>query len=115
MKKSTFLFFIAVLLLSLSGIAHAASPWTEGKTYKEKVLGKLDFGFKNLLGGWTELFTEPAKGDPSCKCKIQSTARGLGRGIAYAAADTIGGALHILTFPFPQVDVPLPENGVHLG
>lgn len=105
---------MAALLLSLSSIAHAASPWTEGKTYKDKVIGKLDFGFKNALGGWTALFTEPVKEDPNCKCKLQSTAKGLGRGIAYAVVDTVGGILHILTFPFPQIDVPLPNNGVNL-
>lgn len=115
MKKSTVIFFIAIFVLSLGGVAHAASPWTEGKTYKDKALGKLDFGFKNTLGGWTAIFSETQKGDPNCKCKMTGGAKGLGRGLAYAVADTIGGILHLVTFPITQVDIPLPNNGVNLG
>ena len=114
MKKSTVLFLIAVMTLFLGGIAHAASPWTEEKTYKDKVLGKLDFGFKNTLGGWTAIFSEAKKGNPECKCNVTATAKGIGRGIAYAVADTVGGILHIVTFPIPQIDVPLPNNGINL-
>ena len=115
MKKSMMIFAAALLVLSMGGVAQAASPWTEGKTTKEKMLGKLDFGFKNVLGGWTAIFTETAKGDPNCKCKVTATAKGLGRGIAYAVVDTIGGVLHIVTFPITQLDVPLPNNGVTLS
>ena len=115
MRKSTVFFLIAVFTLLLSGIAHAASPWTEAKTYKEKVLGKLDFGFKNTLGGWTAIFSETAKADSNCKCKIMRTVKGFSRGAVYAVADTVGGVLHIVTFPITQLDVPLPNNGINLN
>ena len=114
MRKSTVLFLIAVFVLFLGGIASAASPWTEKTTYKEKVLGKLDFGFKNTLGGWTAIFSEAKKGDSNCKCKVMATTKGIGRGLAYGLMDTVGGILHIVTFPIPQLDVPLPNNGVTL-
>ena len=114
MKKSTVLFLIAVLSLLLGGVAQAASPWAAETTYKGKVIGKLDYGFKNTLGGWTEIFTETSEGDPNCKCQIAGAAKGLGRGLVYGVADTVGGLLHLITFPFPQIDVPLPEGGVTL-
>ncbi len=114
MKKFIVGFLIAVFTLCLGGVAQAASPWTEGKTYKDKALGKLDFGFKNALGGWTAIFSEARKADPNCKCKATATAKGIGRGLAYGLADTVGGILHILTFPIVQIDVPLPNNGVNL-
>ena len=106
---------MAIFTLSICGIAQAASPWTEGKTYKDKVIGKLDFGFKNALGGWTAIFSETAKADSNCKCKVMRTLKGFGRGVAYAVADTFGGILHIVTFPLTQLDVPLPNNGINLN
>ncbi len=109
MKKSVVLLLIAVILLSC-GSAFAASPWTEKDTYKEKVLSKLDFGFKNTLAGWTELFNQPIKSHKDGK----TVAEGVLRGIYYAVADTVGGILHIATFPV-LVDVPLPNNGVQLS
>lgn len=112
MRKSTALFLIALFALTLGGVANAASPWTEKTTYKEKILGKLDFGFKNTLGGWTAIFSEAQKGDPNCNCKALGTLKGIGRGLAYGLVDTVGGILHIVTFPIPQLDVPLPNNGV---
>ena len=115
MKKSTVLFLIGVIALSLGGVAQAASPWTEKTTYKEKVLGKLDFAFKNTLGGWTAVFSETSKAKSEAKeNKALEITKGLGRGLAYGLADTVGGILHLVTFPVPQVDVPLPNNGVNL-
>ena len=110
MKKiSLVLFLLAVLLIP--SLAFAASPWTEKTTWKEKAVGKLDFGFKNALGGWTELFRKPyhAYNDKT------NIFEGIGRGLWYGAADEVGGALHIATFPITQLDVPLPENGVQFS
>ena len=115
MKKSTVFFLIAVSALSLGGIAQAASPCTEQKIYKDKILGKLDFGLKNTLGGWTAIFSETAKGNESKDNRALETTKGLGRGIVYFAADTVGGILHAVTFAIPQVDIPLPNNGVNLS
>ena len=96
--------FLVVLLLSTT--AYAASPWTEKTTYKDKVLGKLEFGVKNTLGGWTELISRPIK----AKNKFVGVAEGLGNAVVY----TLGGILHLITFPIPQIDIPLPNNGVSL-
>ena len=119
MKKSTVFFLIAILALSLGGIAQAASPWTQETTWKGKAVGKLDFGFKNTLGGWTLIFSEPYNASKAAKdgksCPVRGGFEGLGRGLVYAAADTVGGILHIATFPITQLDVPLPENGVSLS
>jgi len=86
----------------------APSPWTEAPTYSEKVKGKLDYGFKNFLGGWTELFTEPKASWDGDK----NMAEGLFRGIWHTIAYTGGGGLHVLTAVIPAIDVPLPEGGV---
>lgn len=107
MKKVAVLLLV-VVILAACGSAFAASPWTEKTTYKEKALGKLDFGVKNLLAGWLEIFRQPIKYNKDGK----SGAEGALVGIYYAIADTIGGALHLVTFPITQIDVPLPNNGV---
>lgn len=118
MKK--ILFFLVAALMLVPSLSFAASPWTTKATYKEKMMGKLDFGVRNLLGGWTEILTEPHE---ECPCAEQNKGKSAGdkasgvvvgifRGVAYGLIDTAGGALHLVTFPITQVDVPLPENGV---
>ena len=111
MKKSTLL-VLSILLLTafIPGAAFAASPWTEKTTWSDKATAKLDFGFKNVFGGFTEIYTQPTKAHKDKTCVV----KGLGKGIAYAVADTLGGALHIVTFPIVDLDVPLPENGINL-
>ena len=112
MKHSSklFVFVLAAVLLLMSANGFAASPWTDKTTYHDKLVGKLDFGFKNLFAGWTEIFTEPIDAHKAGTNPI----RGLAVGIANAIVDTVGGALHLVTFPVTQVDVPLPQNGVSL-
>ena len=90
-------------------LAFAASPWTEGATYADKLRGKLDFGVKNLFAGWTEIVSQPWNAHKQGHSPIE----GFGRGLVYFFADTIGGALHAGTFPITNLDIPLPENGVH--
>lgn len=106
MKK--FLAIAIMLGVMFAPAAMAASPWTEGKTYSEKVTGKFSFGFKNLFLGWTEIFYQPHAASVDGK----NAWSGLGKGLVYSLADTVGGAVHLVTFPIP-VDVPLPENGVN--
>ena len=110
MKKLTLFVLLLLLTAMVPGSGWAASPWTAKTTWSEKAIGKLDFGFKNFFGGISEVWTEPwaVRND---KGKL---AEGFARGIVYAVADIGGGALHILTFPITQVDVPLPNNGVQL-
>ena len=95
---------------SASSCGLTSSPWTQETTYGGKVTGKLDFGIKNVLGGWTQMITQPKKFHKEGKCACQ----GLGKGIGYFIVDTVGGALHLVTFPIP-FDIPLPEGGVDLS
>ena len=110
MKKLTVFVLFLLLTAMVPGSGWAASPWTTKTTWGEKAVAKLDFGFKNLFGGVSELWMEPRE-VWSDKSQLPAA---FGRGIAYSVADILGGALHILTFPITQLDVPLPENGVQL-
>lgn len=107
MKKAAALLLMVAILLASSN-AFAASPWMDKTTYKDKMLGKLDFGVKNFLGGWTEVFNRPIKYHKDGK----SPAEGFFVGVYQAIAYTAGGALHLVTFPATTIDVPLPNNGV---
>ena len=102
---AVFAFLATPLALALE--PRQASPWTTETTYEGKLTGKLGFGFKNFLFGWTELFSEPYQ---AYKEK-SNVAKGLGRGIGNTIFDTVGGALHIATFPLDKVDIQLPEGG----
>ena len=106
MKK--FLAILIMLGVMFAPAAMAESPWMASKTYSEKVTGKLSFGFKNLLLGWTQIFYQPHLASVNKECAWC----GLGKGLVLFPVDTLGGALHVLTFPIP-VDVPLPDNGVN--
>ncbi len=106
MKK--FLAIAIMLGVLFAPAAMAASPWTESKTYSEKVTGKLFFGFKNLVLGWADLFYEPHAASVDGK----SAWSGLGKGLVDFPVNTIGGAIHLVTFLIP-VDVPLIDNGVN--
>jgi hypothetical protein len=109
MFKSFGVFLVVFTVIFTPGAAFSASPWTEATTYGDKVTGKLDFGIKNLIGGWTELFTEPWDYHKEGKNVLWGVKRGLCHSIVFTA----GGVLHTATFPVP-VDVPLPDNGVSL-
>ncbi len=106
MKKALTLALLGVMMLA-PAMAFAASPWTAAPSYSDKVVQKLDFGLKNLLGGWTEIYTEPRDAKKAGTCCI----KGLGLGLANAVVYTLGGAIHTATFLIP-VDVPLPNNGL---
>ena len=101
---------LALAPVALAQESKSASPWTQAASYQEKALHKLDFGLKNTFFGWTELFEEPwtawRNNKEECLCKAKM------RGLAHAIQDTLGGALHVASFPLTQVDLPLPENGV---
>lgn len=87
---------------------YTASPWTSEPTYGDRAKGKLVFGAKNLLLGWTELFTEPKEAlDGGGNFFV-----GLGKGLKNGIENELGGIVHLVTFPFPQVDAPLPQGGV---
>ena len=108
MRKHTKLFAVLFALMMVTSSAFAAqSPWVDNGSYADQAKGKLAYGAKNFLGGWTQLITEPKnnEGGPLA---------GLFLGIYNAAIYTVGGALHIATFPITAVDVPIPNGGVSL-
>ena len=110
MKKLSLL--MIMFLFAAAGTARAASPWMETQgTWGDKAKAKADFGIKNIFAGWTEIFNETREDYAVAKSPVDGL-KGLGRGTVYAIADTLGGALHVITFPLVSVDVPLPENGV---
>ena len=116
MKKSFKLLTLLAVAMLIATTAFAASPWTQADTYADKVRGKLDFGMKNLLGGWTAIF--PCSNGCKMKsdnggCPSVCCVKNMGMGIVNAITYTVGGALHVVTFPIP-VDVPLPGDGVQL-
>ena len=101
---------LALFLVGISSLAIAASPWTDEEGYANRAGGKFAFGLENAALGWTELFTEPTE---SAQEK-ENIAVGFGRGLWHTIGDTIGGALHLATFPITAIDVPLPENGTQI-
>lgn len=111
MRRFLAFLLIGMLLASSSAFASNPSPWTQETTHKSKMLGKFDFATKNLLAGWTEVFAQPYYARNHGCCVV----RGLGRGLYYAVADEIGGALHLITFPITSLDVPLPNGGALNG
>ena len=111
MKKTVAVMLVIMAITVFgSGPAFAASPWTTEKTYIDKTAKKLEFGLKNALLGWTEIGTEAVEHQNDGKNAFQGIGVGLGEAIIY----TVGGVLHVATFPIP-LDIPLPENGVQLG
>ena len=107
MKKALQIFSLVLVVMMVSSVAYAASPWTEQSTYGDKVTAKLDFGLKNLLGGWTEIFSAPYRAKEDGK----NCFAGIGQGLVNAVVYTTGGVIHTATFLIP-VDVPIPNDGV---
>lgn len=97
-------------LLAAPMLASAASSWADGATYGEKATGKLKYGLTNALLGWTSLFREPVQASQAG----ENVFVGIGRGVWNAVGQTVGGAAHAVTFPIPQIDIPLPEGGTDL-
>ena len=87
---------------------YTASPWTGETGYGERAVHKLGFGLKNLLLGWTDLFTEPHEASTSGG----NVLHGIGVGLKDLVENELGGIVHIVTFPITGIDAPLPEGGV---
>ena len=89
---------------------YTPSPWTSEVGYSNRVIGKLGFGVKNLLLGWTEIFTEPKEAlDSGGNFFV-----GLGKGLKNGIEQELGGVVHITTFLITGIDAPLPEGGTKL-
>lgn len=89
---------------------YTPSPWTHEMGYSKQAVGKLGFGLKNLLLGWTDLFVKPKEAADAG----DSVVKGIGVGVKDAVENTLGGVVHIVTFPLPQIDAPLPGGGTQL-
>ena len=100
----------SIALLSGPMLASAASSWAGGATYSDQVVGKVQFGVRNVLAGWTELFREPIQAGKAG----DNVLVGIGRGVWNAVGQTVGGAVDVVTFLIPQIDIPLPEGGTDL-
>jgi len=101
---------LCAALLVAPMAASAASPWVEQPTYKEQAVGKLKYGLTNALLGWTSLFRTPMQS----KDVGENIFVGIGKGVWNAVGQTVGGALHFVTFPITAIDVPLPEGGTDI-
>ncbi len=108
MKKMLIVGIVILAMVVLPAISFAGSPWASQSTYGEKTMGKLTYGMKNMLLGWTEIVRKPYEAVRDKKCVI----KGMGYGLLNTVTYTIGGALHTVTFPIPQIDVPIPNDGV---
>lgn len=89
---------------------YTPSGWTGNVGWGDRALGKLGFGVKNLLLGWTDLIVEPKE----AMANGGNFFKGLGVGLADGLANTLGGAVHLITFPITGLDAPLPEGGTQL-
>jgi hypothetical protein len=99
---------LAVLAMPMS--ASAASPWADEATYGAQAMGKLKYGLKNALLGWTTIVREPVQASQNG----ENVLVGIGRGVLQAVGQTVGGAAHAVTFPIPQIDIPLPDGGTDI-
>jgi len=89
---------------------YTPSPWTKEVGYGNRAGSKLLFGVKNLLLGWTEIFTEPKEALDSG----ENFFVGLGKGLKNGVEQELGGVVHIVSFPITNLDAPLPEGGTKL-
>ena len=90
---------------------YTPSPWTKELGYSNRAVGKLGFGAKNLLLGWTEIISKTSEASKS----NSNVLKGLGMGLKDGVEDTLGGAVHLVTFPITCLDAPLPGGGVQLS
>ena len=109
-KRVSLVLLVALAVMAAPLIASAASPWADEATWGAQATGKLKYGVTNLLLGWTSLFREPVQASQAG----ENVFVGIGRGVWNGVGQTVGGALHAVTFPLTMIDVPLPEGGTDL-
>lgn len=89
---------------------YTPSPWTSEVGWANRAGAKFLFGAKNLLLGWTDIVTEAKEAvDAGGNFFV-----GLGYGLKDGVQNTLGGAVHVVTFPITGIDAPLPEGGTQL-
>ena len=110
MAKRMGMWVIILAVLAAPATASAASSWAQESGWGNQAKAKLVYGLKNTLLGWTEIFTEPKEAlDGGTNFFV-----GVGTGLWNGVGQTLGGALHLVTFPITQIDIPLPEGGTEL-
>ncbi|MBN1687779.1 MAG: hypothetical protein JW893_01620 [Candidatus Omnitrophica bacterium] len=110
MKRILLAIILLIFMVLPSFHAWGASPWTETEDYGEKAAAKLGFGLRNIALGWTKILTMSHDALKNEKPFLSNFLEG----IAHASGRTVGGALHVATFPLTSLDIPLPENGENL-
>lgn len=110
MKKPILLAVAVLLGVALPAAGFAASSWASAGSWKVKMHEKFNFAVENTAFGWTEIFSQPIDDRRAGK----SVLAGIGRGLWNALGQEVGGALHLATFPFTPIDIPLPEGGNQL-
>ena len=78
----------------------------ESTTYPAKAGCTLVRGATNTLLGWTELFRQPVNEVKGGGNIVTGVGKGVGQ--------TVGGIAHLVTFPIPAIDIPLPRGGTDL-
>ena len=108
MRKIFFGITVLALVAAAPVAGLAASPWTEESGYWQKVEAKAHFGLTNLFLGWLSMFSE----SEDAADKGQNAFAAFGKGLLHFPVFTVGWLLHLITCPLPQIDIPLPNNGV---
>ena len=111
MMKKTLALLIVLAVFAAPLYAAEPSAWkAKGGSYGEIVGHKFIYGLSNVALGWSEILTEPYEAIRDGENPLM----GFGKGIWNAVGDTVGGVLHLVTFPCPKTDIPLPEGGIVL-
>jgi len=105
---------IALQMLAAPVFAGEASPWKDAGSTQEQIEGKLIYGLKNFTLGWTAFFKEKGEMMDEGNYNIVDCLASSGRGLVKAVAYTVGGALHLATFPIPCIDIPIPDGGTDI-
>ena len=111
MKKYYFLLLAFLAFSTYTFSCYAASPWTEVENYGDKTISKLGYGLRNAALGWTKIFQ---RSQEAAKSKDRFLVEGFAEGVVESLGRTVGGLLHVATFPLTSLDIPLPEDGVKL-
>jgi len=110
MRKIITIAVLGLAVLAGPMMVSAGSPWADEMGYSDQAVAKLKYGLTNTLLGWTSLIRTPIDASQAG----DNILVGLVQGVWNAVGQTVGGAVHAVTFPLPQIDIPLPEGGTDL-
>ena len=103
-----------------SGASEEPPPPSAFEVYLSRCDEKLEFGTANFMLGWSAVIAESVdqyrqhQNEPAKK-RITPLIMGFGKGLLYAALDSAGGVLNMVTAPVPQFTVPLPKDGIDVA